>query len=87
MKTIRTADEFEIIWKETEALVCDFSASWCGPCRMLEPVLKKVEGENPGVRFVKIDVDEHDDISEKHRVEAMPTILSVRKGCQKHRRP
>lgn len=80
MRKIRSESEFDEIWEKSEALVCDFSAAWCGPCKMLEPVLKKVEKEHPEVAFVKVDVDEMFDLSERLDIQAMPTLLFVRKG-------
>ncbi len=80
MKNIRSEEEFSRIWNESGALVCDFSAAWCGPCKMLEPVLRRLEKENPDITFVKVDVDELSDLSDEHKIQAMPTLLFVRRG-------
>lgn len=80
MKYIKTKTEFENLWTESQALVCDFSAAWCGPCKMLEPVLRKLEKEYPEITFVKVDVDKQDGLSEEHGVQAMPTLLFVKNG-------
>jgi thioredoxin 1 len=80
VRRIRTEEEFEKIWNEARALVCDFTAPWCGPCRQLEPVLKELEKEHKDIVFVKVDVEEMWDLSEKLGVESMPTLLFVRKG-------
>lgn len=77
---IESRNEFEKLWNDAQALVCEFSATWCGPCQMLGPVLKKLEKDNPNIAFVKIDVDEQDDLSEEHKIRAMPTLLFVKKG-------
>ena len=79
-KKIRTESEFSETWNEAEALVCDFGASWCGPCKMLEPVLKKLEKECPDIVFVNVDIDENEELSEAHKVQYVPTVLFVRKG-------
>jgi len=80
MREIKNTREFEKIWTESQALVCDFSASWCGPCKMLEPVLRKLENENPSIAFVKVDVDEQEELSGMYKIQAMPTMLFVKKG-------
>jgi thioredoxin 1 len=85
MHKITSEREFERVWKESEALICDFSASWCGPCKMLEPVLRRLEKDCPDIVFVNVDVDEMFDLSERHRIEAMPTVLFVRKGRETKR--
>lgn len=80
MQRVRTQDEFERIWKESEALVCDFSATWCGPCKMLEPVLNKLEKAYPQAVFAKVDIDEFDELANDHGVQAVPTVFFVRRG-------
>jgi len=80
MKAIKTNAEFEKLWNESDALVCDFSATWCGPCRMLEPTLKRLEKEHPDIAFAKVDIDQHDKLADRMRVQAVPTVFFVRKG-------
>jgi thioredoxin 1 len=80
MKHIKTKTEFEKLWSGSQALICDFSATWCGPCKMLEPILEKLEKENPMIKFVKVDIDVHEELSDQHKVQAVPTVFFVRKG-------
>ena len=80
MRKIQTEREFEMLWNEAEALICDFSASWCAPCRMLEHVLKKPEGAYPGIVFAKVDIDKNKGLSDAHEVECVPTLLFVDRG-------
>ncbi|KAJ0982824.1 hypothetical protein J5N97_011079 [Dioscorea zingiberensis] len=61
-------------------MVIDFSAAWCGPCRMIEPAFKAMAAKFTDVVFVKIDVDELRDVSQKWQVEAMPTFVLVKGG-------
>ncbi|VDN98535.1 unnamed protein product [Rodentolepis nana] len=80
VKHIRREDEFENLIKEDKLVVCDFFATWCGPCKMLAPKLEGLAKEHKNVAFVKIDVDELEELAMKYEIEAMPTILFFRKG-------
>jgi thioredoxin 1 len=60
--------------------VVDFSATWCGPCRMLEPILGEVAGELPPVDFLKLDVDRSQQIAIRYGVQAVPTLLVLQHG-------
>ena len=72
----------EIIESETPVLV-DFHADWCGPCKMLAPILKEVKeelGEN--VKIVKINVDKNQPLSAKYQVRGVPTMILFKNGQQ-----
>ncbi len=72
----------EIIDSEIPVLV-DFHADWCGPCKMLAPILKQVKDEiGESVRIVKIDVDKNPSIASKFQVRGVPTMLLFKKGKQ-----
>jgi thioredoxin-like negative regulator of GroEL len=47
---------------------------------MLEPILERLEKENPGIKFVKVDIDMHQELSDEHKVQAVPTVFFVGKG-------
>lgn len=80
MKSIGSKRDFETLWKTSKALVADFSAEWCGPCKMLEPILKRLEKEHTGVTFVTVDIDKHEKLSDDLKVSCVPTLFFVRKG-------
>ena len=80
MKKIKTEDEYEALIHASPALICDFSATWCGPCKSLEPVLDKLEKTHPDITFVKVDVDECQDLSNRCGIRHVPTVFFVRKG-------
>lgn len=72
----------EIISSEIPVLV-DFYADWCGPCKMLAPILKEVKDElGDAIRVIKIDVDKNQSLAAKFQVRGVPTMLLFKKGQQ-----
>ncbi|CAN4093916.1 unnamed protein product [Withania somnifera] len=61
-------------------VVVDFTASWCGPCRFIAPILAEIAKKMPHVIFLKVDVDELKTVAEKWNVEAMPTFVFLKAG-------
>ena len=59
-------------------VVIDLWATWCGPCRMLAPVLDEIEAEMPSVKFCKINVDEEPELTRMFKVESIPTVAIVK---------
>ena len=76
-----TAENFDAeVLQATEPVLVDFSAVWCGPCKMLEPVLEELSNEVEGAKIVKVDVDETPDIAQRYSVMSMPTLLFFKDG-------
>ncbi|KAK3038583.1 hypothetical protein RJ639_027246 [Escallonia herrerae] len=71
---------FEASKESSKLLVIDFTATWCGPCRYMEPALNLFADTYTDVEFIKIDVDELPDVTREFRVEAMPTFLLIKRG-------
>ena len=72
----------KIINSQTPVLV-DFFADWCGPCKMLAPILKQVKEElGDVVKIIKIDVDKNQPLAAKYQVRGVPTMLLFKKGKQ-----
>ena len=61
-------------------VVVDFHAAWCGPCRVMSPIIADLADERPDVRFVKIDTDENQETAVRYQVLAMPTLMVFRGG-------
>ena len=58
----------------------DFYADWCGPCKMLSPVVEEVAQENSNIKVVKINVDESQEIAVKYQVMSIPTLVVIKNG-------
>jgi len=72
----------KIINSKTPVLV-DFFADWCGPCKMLAPILEQVKQElEEGVKVIKIDVDKNQRLANKYQVRGVPTMLLFKDGKQ-----
>ena len=71
-----------IIASEVPILV-DFSADWCGPCKMLAPILKQVKDEmGDALKIIKIDVDKNQPLAAKYQVRGVPTMILFKEGKQ-----
>lgn len=79
LKHINSAAEFETEIKEGTVLV-DFFATWCGPCKMLSPVLEEIAEENPNVSVLKIDVDEVGVLAARFGIQSIPTLMLFKNG-------
>ncbi|ELK49545.1 thioredoxin [Haloferax volcanii JCM 10717] len=53
----------------------DFYADWCGPCKTQDPILDELEGDYETVEFVKVDVDEEQDVANQYQVRSLPTLI------------
>lgn len=78
MKHIKQ-DEFDDLINRDELTVVDFFAVWCMPCRMLKPILEKVENETK-VGIYELDVQESEQIAMRYRIFSVPTIVCFKKG-------
>ena len=79
MKIVNT-QEFDELMKE-DAVLVDFFATWCGPCKMLTPVIESVAEKLEGkVTVVKVDVDQSSDVAQRFGIMSVPTVILFKKG-------
>ena len=78
-KTRSTAD-FDAIIRENKKVVVDFYAEWCGPCKKLSPVIDALSKEMNDVVFLKINVDQHEGLSNKFGISGIPTLILFKDG-------
>ena len=71
--------EFNEIIKKGITLV-DFYAEWCGPCKMLSPILEELTNEYPDINFVKVDCDQEMALAEKYGIMSIPAIFMFKDG-------
>jgi len=71
--------EEEILNGEKTAIV-DFYADWCGPCRMMSPIIDEIAEENADIKVGKVNVDENQELAMKYSVMSIPTIIIFKNG-------
>lgn len=85
MTSITNEKDFNDLIKSSDPFVVDFSASWCGPCKMLSPVLEKLSTSMQNVKFVKIDVEQLSGLSEKYGITGVPTLVFLKNETEVNR--
>ena len=85
MQVVNSTEFDQIIREEANVLV-DFFATWCGPCKMLGPVLEELDQKwNGNPRIIKVDVDESEDLARKFGVMSIPTIIIFENGEEREK--
>jgi thioredoxin 1 len=79
LKHIKDSAEFNNETAKGKVLV-DFFATWCGPCKMLAPIVEKVASEHEDITVLKIDVDEVPDVAAKYGIRSIPTLILFEDG-------
>lgn len=83
MALVITDSNFDELLKSGKPLVVDFWAEWCGPCKMIGPIVEDLSHEYEGkVTIGKLDVDENNDVTTRYGIRNIPTILFFKDGLQ-----
>ena len=78
MKIINS-EEFKNI-RDNGKIVVDFYADWCGPCKMLSPILEEVSEDHQDIKFVKINVDENEELAAEFGIMSIPAVFMLQDG-------
>ena len=71
---------FENVIKAQKLVIVDFYADWCGPCKMLSPVIANMAKEFPNINFYKVNVDRESVLARKMNIQSIPTVMFYKQG-------
>ena len=71
---------YEEVIHSDKPVLLDFWAPWCGPCRMVVPIVDEIAKERPDIKVVKINIDEEIELAQQYRVMTIPTLMVMKEG-------
>lgn len=80
MKIVKSVAEYDQLLKDNKSVFVDFYADWCGPCKMVGPLVEELSEEEKDVTFVKVNVDENPDIAQRYGIMSIPTLIAFKDG-------
>lgn len=80
IENVSTEAAFKQALQHDELLVVDFFATWCGPCKMIHPMVEKFAAQYPKAKFIEVDVDVLGLVAQEYEVSSMPTFLLFKEG-------
>ena len=76
-----TKDNFnDVVVNSEKPVLIDFWATWCGPCKMIAPVIEQVANERDDIKVCKVNVDEEEELAVKFGIQSIPTLVLVKNG-------
>ena len=81
MLYIKTSEQFNKLLEENEIVFVDFYAEWCGPCKMMSPIVEQFDEEMKGqIKVCKVNIDENLDLAQAYRITSIPTLALFKNG-------
>lgn len=80
VKHVTEADFNEVVLDNQGVVLADFWAEWCGPCKMIAPIVEELSNEVEEANFVKIDVDSNSGLANKYQITSIPTLMVFKNG-------
>ena len=74
-------ENFDSVKNSSKAVLLDFYADWCGPCRMVSPIVEEIAAENPQYLIGKINVDKEPELAQQFKVLSIPTLAVIKNGA------
>ena len=81
-----TKDNYETeVIKSKQTVLVDFNANWCGPCRMLAPVLEDLSENNDKIKVVSVNIDDEEDLAKEYNIFSIPCLVLIKDGKEVNR--
>lgn len=74
-------ENFETVRNSEKPVLLDFYADWCGPCRMVSPIVEEIAAENPQYLIGKVNVDKEPELAQEFKVMSIPTLVVIKNGA------
>ncbi len=80
MDIVKNSAEYDQILKDNKSVFVDFYADWCGPCKMVSPLVEEISNEVKDVKFVKVNVDDNPEIAQRYGIMSIPALIAFKNG-------